>query len=867
MNIPNYLPSSVSEDDLYEAIASFNRFAISCSDRVPTYVKVAAVAIPLILGLGAFLNLFGSQRGQPSPVSPNAAPVALATSSEVSQSKEVSNRSVGSDCEEQEPIEILVTYESDEDEPPSESPEQSNKGISNIANAVLVQEGESVSSCPASNASTKETLWNSALGLPQTKFYNALRNCLSYSSGGAAKETFWNSVRLLPKITVFNALRNCLPDSSGADFETFAKECLNWSAISTRGDGTCALHALIGRRQNNEYSYPGGPKKAREAFAEKLKKSPQIHSVKEQYCQIIKRLIQDNSGPLASAENRAVARKFIGYLISSNGFQDVENYRTNAPMMQQVMRDDLFSNINTNRSSLPDNMIDLILDQMPEHKAALNNAANKAQYLLRARQKFKAENIESSDLSRYILNCLPDFIDEWKKQDPLKISGMDPDKFLASYLSVCSFFQKEGERSIEKFALRSEVIEAYCKIMVESKPAYWLDDDELKLAALVFGGICLYIIDPYGIHDPVGEGEDVYIHSSGTHYSRCALTEKMQEQMVSQYSSGEDSSSEEGSEVSMEGSLPQSPSSSPEVAPRKKSDDFEKIKKKWEELRSSTRDAVSKICGQTGVELMNECDEFLQNFGEDAFILRLVSSIRAVRLNPAKFSLSPLENSAVGIRQQQDIPGDFNCVFHSIAQAYEKSSGNTLQNEKMLAHESLRKDVVAYLRKNQNESLVNQYLSAGSRDERTCRILALENDLKTYELLAGESEEYNEYILQTKEEIEKYKRDGQVAFDSYLNNMERLQVMGGVAEIYAAAQLLQAPILVCYYNQYCPDRTEDVYIFGKNFMNNTPENNVLVIEYEVARQHYNNRVLNPEERKTLLDRASVYNPSFGFDGR
>lgn len=69
MNIADYLPIPCSQDAIYETIASVNRFTRSGVNRfnaMPTCVKVAAIAIPLIWALGAALNaIYGEDDQEP----------------------------------------------------------------------------------------------------------------------------------------------------------------------------------------------------------------------------------------------------------------------------------------------------------------------------------------------------------------------------------------------------------------------------------------------------------------------------------------------------------------------------------------------------------------------------------------------------------------------------------------------------------------------------------------------------------------------------------------------------------------------------------------------------------------------------------
>lgn len=67
MNTADYLPIPCSQDAIYETIASVNRFTRSGVNRfnaMPTCVKVAAIAIPLIWALGAALNIIYGEDDQ-----------------------------------------------------------------------------------------------------------------------------------------------------------------------------------------------------------------------------------------------------------------------------------------------------------------------------------------------------------------------------------------------------------------------------------------------------------------------------------------------------------------------------------------------------------------------------------------------------------------------------------------------------------------------------------------------------------------------------------------------------------------------------------------------------------------------------------
>jgi hypothetical protein len=347
------------------------------------------------------------------------------------------------------------------------------------------------------------------------KFQDDLARALPVLQGNKTYQQIVEGTEAL-MISVLNSEQYSQSTSSSKFFfnpkAAFSYEKEQYIVKPTRGEGSCAIHALLGEEIEGVYRFSGESKLSSEAakahFTDKLRAALDTHpAIQITFSDVIK-------GYLNQSPEKDLSTAMLYY-----------NTREGVKLKQQWI--DLSSKhaqeiqkMDAQQASLWLPLIKiengLILDQIIEDVSQITDPTSP--YYQKSREE--------------ILQIL--------KEAPIRIVSLvnaDPDTYLGLIREQVHKDQilelREQQRQLlqqqedkeNQFIFSSEMIDHYIRVI--SNPAFYLNTNEIKLAAQLFDKKVIIVahnangIEPAETINSDSEDEPIVIHHRGEHFSRC----------------------------------------------------------------------------------------------------------------------------------------------------------------------------------------------------------------------------------------------------------------------------------------------------------------------------------------------------------
>ena len=315
-------------------------------------------------------------------------------------------------------------------------------------------------------------------------------------------------------------------------FVTFDYEGARYIVRPTRGQGSCAIHALLGEEIGGIYRFPGddlsSSAHAKSHFTDAIPKALiEDPFIKETFLEVIKGYLSQLSQKDHSADMLYQSEQ--GRILKQQWLAINERYDPEIKKLEYEEALLWFSMIELKGNK--EDETSLILDQLVSDMSTLTVSASPDQ----ESRETVLQSIKANPT--YITNKVNGNTEAY-----LRLIEANPNKEkILKLRENQNQLRTKREEERDSFILSAEMVSHY--IFVVNNPLFYLNTNEIKLAAQLFNKSVIIVaykekrIEPTEIINQDAASEPIFIHHRGVHFSRCvkANTNRKVASVVSDY--------------------------------------------------------------------------------------------------------------------------------------------------------------------------------------------------------------------------------------------------------------------------------------------------------------------------------------------